>query len=106
VLWSHRWSESGGKQAREGEDSEGRTQAKQLGRESDKRRTKKETQVTKAAHRRESNSRLDTAPVSGRAEDNRDDRIAEPTLPARTVLLTPRLIVRESCGAYLPRKGK
>ncbi len=32
------------------------------------------------------------------------ERIAEPTLPARTVLLAPRLVVRESCGAYLPRK--
>lgn len=29
------------------------------------------------------------------------ERIAEPTLPPRTVTLTPRLIVRESCGAYL-----
>jgi len=34
------------------------------------------------------------------------DRIAEPTLPARSLLLTPRLVVRESCGAYLPRKEK
>jgi len=34
------------------------------------------------------------------------DRIAEPTLPARTVLLSPRLVVRESCGAYLPHKSK
>ena len=32
-------------------------------------------------------------------------RIAEPTLPVRTLLLTPRLVVRESCGAYLPRKA-
>jgi DNA-binding LacI/PurR family transcriptional regulator len=32
-------------------------------------------------------------------------RIAEPTLPARQILLPPQLIVRESCGAYLPRKG-
>ena len=31
-------------------------------------------------------------------------RIAEPTLPARNILLPPRLVVRESCGAYLPRK--
>jgi len=31
-------------------------------------------------------------------------RIAEPTLPARKILLPPRLVVRESCGAYLPRK--
>jgi DNA-binding LacI/PurR family transcriptional regulator len=34
------------------------------------------------------------------------ERIAEPTLPVRTLLLTPRLVVRESCGAYLPRKGR
>jgi len=33
------------------------------------------------------------------------DRIAEPTLPARTILLTPRLVVRESCGAYLAHKA-
>jgi LacI family transcriptional regulator len=32
------------------------------------------------------------------------DRIAEPTLPARSLLLTPRLVVRESCGAYLANK--
>jgi DNA-binding LacI/PurR family transcriptional regulator len=32
------------------------------------------------------------------------ERIAEPTLPARSVALTPRLVLRESCGAYLPRK--
>lgn len=31
-------------------------------------------------------------------------RIAEPTLPARNIMLAPRLVVRESCGAYLPRK--
>jgi LacI family transcriptional regulator len=31
------------------------------------------------------------------------DRIAEPALPARCMLVTPRLVVRESCGAYLPR---
>lgn len=30
-------------------------------------------------------------------------RIADPTLPARNILLPPRLVVRESCGAYLPR---
>jgi LacI family transcriptional regulator len=29
------------------------------------------------------------------------DRIADPALPPRSILLTPRLIVRESCGAYL-----
>jgi DNA-binding LacI/PurR family transcriptional regulator len=32
-------------------------------------------------------------------------RIAAPTLPARNILLPPRLVVRESCGAYLPRKS-
>jgi LacI family transcriptional regulator len=32
-------------------------------------------------------------------------RIAEPTLPARNIQLPPRLMVRESCGAYLPRKS-
>jgi LacI family transcriptional regulator len=31
------------------------------------------------------------------------ERIAEPNLPARSVALTPRLVVRESCGAYMPR---
>jgi len=34
------------------------------------------------------------------------DRIAEPTLPARTILLSPRLVVRESCGACLSHKTK
>ncbi|HXI72826.1 MAG TPA: GntR family transcriptional regulator [Verrucomicrobiae bacterium] len=34
------------------------------------------------------------------------ERIAEPTLPARALSLTPQLVVRESCGAYLPRKEK
>jgi len=29
------------------------------------------------------------------------ERIADPSLPARSILLSPRLIVRESCGAYL-----
>jgi len=33
------------------------------------------------------------------------DRIADPRLPARTITLAPRLVVRESCGAYLPRGG-
>ena len=28
------------------------------------------------------------------------ERLAEPTLPARSIFLTPHLIVRESCGAY------
>jgi len=31
------------------------------------------------------------------------ERLAEPTLPTRSIMLTPRLVVRESCGAYLPR---
>lgn len=34
------------------------------------------------------------------------ERIAEPTLPARHILLRPRLVVRESCGVYLSRGGK
>jgi len=32
------------------------------------------------------------------------ERLAEPTLPPRSINLTPRLVVRESCGAYLPRQ--
>lgn len=28
------------------------------------------------------------------------DRLADPTLPSRSLLLTPRLVVRESCGTY------
>ncbi len=31
------------------------------------------------------------------------ERLSDPTLPARSLLLTPHLVVRESCGAYLPR---
>lgn len=31
------------------------------------------------------------------------ERVADPTLPARSIYLTPHLVVRESCGAYLPR---
>ena len=31
------------------------------------------------------------------------ERIAEPTLPPRNISLKPSLVVRESCGAYLPR---
>lgn len=30
------------------------------------------------------------------------ERLAEPALPARSIYLTPHLVVRESCGAYLP----
>jgi len=33
------------------------------------------------------------------------ERMAEPALPARSFALTPHLVVRESCGAYLPRPG-
>lgn len=33
------------------------------------------------------------------------ERIQESTLPPRTLLLAPRLVVRESCGAYLPRRA-
>jgi LacI family transcriptional regulator len=29
------------------------------------------------------------------------DRIADPALPARSIVLAPRLVVRESCGAHL-----
>ena len=32
------------------------------------------------------------------------ERIANPTLPPRTLMVTPRLVVRESCGAYLHAK--
>ena len=28
------------------------------------------------------------------------ERLADPTLPPRSILLPPRLVVRESCGAY------
>ena len=31
------------------------------------------------------------------------ERLAEPSLPARSIYLAPNLVVRESCGAYLPR---
>jgi DNA-binding LacI/PurR family transcriptional regulator len=34
------------------------------------------------------------------------ERLADPTLPARQITLAPRLIVRDSCGAYLPRKSR
>lgn len=34
------------------------------------------------------------------------DRIAEPTLPARSQLLTPTLVVRESCGTYIGSAGR
>lgn len=34
------------------------------------------------------------------------ERVADPTVPVRSLSLTPHLVVRESCGAYLPRKTK
>ena len=34
------------------------------------------------------------------------ERIADPTLPARSLSLAPRVVVRESCGAYLPRTSE
>ncbi len=33
------------------------------------------------------------------------ERMADPALPTRTLMLAPRLVVRESCGAYLPGGG-
>ena len=33
------------------------------------------------------------------------DRLADATLPARSLTLAPRLVIRESCGAYLPKAG-
>ena len=33
------------------------------------------------------------------------ERLADPSLPARSIYLTPHLVVRESCGAYLPHPG-
>jgi LacI family transcriptional regulator len=30
-------------------------------------------------------------------------RLADPSLPASSIYLKPTLVVRESCGAYLPR---
>jgi DNA-binding LacI/PurR family transcriptional regulator len=51
-----------------------------------------------------------TVPLTTMAQPCRDiaivafqamrERLVEPTLPARSLLLTPRLVVRESCGAY------
>ncbi|WP_035603873.1 GntR family transcriptional regulator [Haloferula sp. BvORR071] len=34
------------------------------------------------------------------------ERLVEPALPARTIMLTPRLVVRESCGAYLAQRRR
>lgn len=51
-----------------------------------------------------------TVPLTTMAQPCRDiaitafqamrERLANPTLPGRSLLLTPRLVVRESCGAY------
>jgi DNA-binding LacI/PurR family transcriptional regulator len=29
------------------------------------------------------------------------ERLTNPTLPPRTLMVTPRIVVRESCGAFL-----
>lgn len=54
-----------------------------------------------------------TVPLTTMAQPCRDiaivafqamrERLIEPTLPARSLQLTPRLVVRESCGAYGPK---
>jgi DNA-binding LacI/PurR family transcriptional regulator len=51
-----------------------------------------------------------TVPLTTMAQPCRDsaivafqamrDRLLDPTLPDRSLLLTPRLVMRESCGAY------
>lgn len=33
------------------------------------------------------------------------ERMKNPTLPPRTLMLTPRLVVRETCGAYLQQQA-
>ena len=33
------------------------------------------------------------------------ERMSDPTLPPRAILLSPRLVVRHSCGAYLKSSG-
>src|SRR5258705_12093282 len=53
-----------------------------------------------AVRRVESSRRLDATTEIITAYRAMLDRIAEPTLPARSLLLTPRLVVRESCGGY------
>ena len=45
-----------------------------------------------------SSSLKDIAEVAFRSMDQ---RICEPTIPPRTISLPPRLVVRESCGAYM-----
>ncbi len=54
-----------------------------------------------------------TVPLTTMAQPCRDiaiiafaamrERLANPTLPARSLLLSARLVVRESCGAYTPK---
>jgi DNA-binding LacI/PurR family transcriptional regulator len=54
-----------------------------------------------------------TVPLTTMAQPCRDiaitafqamrERLVDPTLPARSLLLSPRLVVRESCGAYAAR---
>jgi DNA-binding LacI/PurR family transcriptional regulator len=34
------------------------------------------------------------------------ERLADPTLPPRTITLTPSLVIRESCGAYTTSRSK
>jgi DNA-binding LacI/PurR family transcriptional regulator len=34
------------------------------------------------------------------------ERLSDPTLPSRRITLASRLVVRDSCGAYLPRKAR
>lgn len=34
------------------------------------------------------------------------ERLADPALPPRTIMLSPRMVVRESCGAYLNQRRK
>lgn len=41
-----------------------------------------------------------TSDIASTAFRAMTDRIADPALPVRTLLLTARLVVRDSCGAY------
>jgi LacI family transcriptional regulator len=34
------------------------------------------------------------------------ERLSDPALPPRTIMLSPRMVVRESCGAYLNQRRK
>ena len=44
--------------------------------------------------------------IAAIAFDARLTRISDPDKPLRTLLLTPHLVVRESCGAYLSNPGQ